>query len=130
MRAPHEQTTQTRSGSPVKPVSRSPHRYKGLLKKGTAPITHNKADNEGYETTEDVTGKRVLLMDDTFTSGARVQSAASALALGGATVVAAVVAARFINPDFNEESRELWDNAGEEPFSFDTCCLEGNAWFP
>jgi predicted amidophosphoribosyltransferase len=104
--------------------------YKGLLKKGTATISHNKADNEGYDTTEDVTEKRVLLIDDTFTTGARVQSAASALALGGATVVAAVVAARIISPDFSDESRELWEQAGEEPFSFDTCCLEGNTWFP
>jgi chromosome partitioning protein len=33
-------------------------------------------------------GKRVLLVDDTFTSGARAQSAASALSNAGAEVVA------------------------------------------
>jgi hypothetical protein len=67
----------------------------------------------------------VLLVDDTFTSGARLQSAASALALGGATVVAGVVVGRFCNPGFNDATQQLWDDASERRFSFDTCCLEG-----
>jgi hypothetical protein len=50
---------------------------------------------------------RILLIDDTFTSGARLQSAASALALAGATVVAAFTLGRFIRPDYNVESQEL-----------------------
>jgi predicted amidophosphoribosyltransferase len=40
---------------------------------------------------------RILLVDDTFTSGATFQSAASALALGGADVIAGVVIGRVID---------------------------------
>lgn len=103
--------------------------YRLLLRRGTVAIAHNKSDDDGFVTTEDVHGRRVLLIDDTFTSGGRVQSAASALARGGATVVAAVVAARIIDPDFSAEARELWERAGEGQFSFDTCCLEDTARF-
>lgn len=96
-----------------------------LLVPGTSPITgHLQADPDGYALVREVSGRAVLLLDDTFTSGARVQSAAHALATGGATVVAALVVGRVIDPAFSDESRALWDAARTLPFSFDTCCLE------
>jgi predicted amidophosphoribosyltransferase len=115
---PHPLETVLRSTASLAPE------YRALLRKGPTAVTHNHADDNGYETTEDVSGRRVLLVDDTFTSGGRVQSAASRLRLDGATVVGVVVAGRIINPDFNDVSRELWDTAGAEAFSFDVCCLE------
>jgi orotate phosphoribosyltransferase len=66
----------------------------------------------------------VLLIDNTFTTGARVQSAASALALAGADVVAAVVLGRFVRPDYSAEARQLWERQRRLGFDFDTCCLE------
>jgi predicted amidophosphoribosyltransferase len=95
-----------------------------LLAPGPVRVDHNHADDRGFVVRADVWGRRVLLVDDTFTSGARVQSAASALRLAGAAVVAVVVVGRVINPGYNEESKRLWDQARSRRFSFDTCCLE------
>jgi len=95
-----------------------------LLRASTTPPARVRARDDGYATIEDVDGLRVLLVDDTFTSGSHVQSAASTLQLAGATVVAVVVIGRVIDPEFNEECRALWEQAGEEPFDFDVCCLE------
>jgi hypothetical protein len=82
------------------------------------------ASDRGFRATTSVRGLRVLMLDDTFTSGATFQSAASALALAGATVVAGVVIGRVIHPEFSEETRELWDAQDAIPFDFTVCCLE------
>lgn len=68
-------------------------------------------------------GRHVLLLDDTFTTGAALQSAASALAVAGAQVVAAVVVGRVINPEFSAQAGELWRSAAATPFDFERCCL-------
>src|SRR5439155_1753986 len=54
------------------------------------PIGHNEPNPAAFQPTGDVEGRRVLIVDDTFTSGARVQSVSGALTNAGATVVAAV----------------------------------------
>jgi phosphoribosylpyrophosphate synthetase len=66
-----------------------------------------------------------LLVDDTLTTSARLQSAASALLLNGASTVVAIVVGRVINPDWNDNSRRIWEQAREIQFSFDQCCLCG-----
>jgi hypothetical protein len=53
---------------------------------------------ERFSVTSEVTGTRVLLLDDTFTSGSAVFSAAAALRRAGATVVGPVVIGRFVDP--------------------------------
>lgn len=98
--------------------------YEALLEPGPGEIGHNRARDDGYTVTRDVEGEHVLLVDDTFTSGARVQSAASALQLAGATVAAAVPIGRVINPEWNEAAQTLWGDARAREFDFDTCCLE------
>lgn len=83
-------------------------------------------DNRAFKTTEEVAGRRVLLIDDTFTSGATFQSAASRLALEGATVVAGVAIGRVIStgdPRYPEHDL-FWETQREIPFSFERCCLE------
>jgi hypothetical protein len=45
-----------------------------------------------------VAGANVLLLDDTWVSGASIQSAAASLKLAGAARVAAVVLGRYVNP--------------------------------
>jgi hypothetical protein len=65
----------------------------------------------------------VLLVDDTFTSGARGQSAASALQLAGAHVVAMVPVGRYIRPDFSPMTQTFWDDARRTRFDFESCCL-------
>jgi len=98
--------------------------YRRTLAPGAVQLNHLQASDAGYRVTVDVTYDAVLIVDDTFTSGARAQSAASALQLAGAVVVAMVPIGRVINPEFSPEAHALWEKALEAPFDFDTCCLE------
>lgn len=93
-----------------------------LLHRGTGELGHNRASDDGYEVTEDVTGRSILLVDDTLTSGARGQSAASTLQLAGANVVAMVPVGRYIRPDFSPTTQTFWDTARAAGFDFQTCC--------
>lgn len=72
----------------------------------------------------DVVGTAFLLVDDTLTSSARLQSAASALQLAGADVVAAVTVGRYLNPERSQTDLQLLARARAAPFRFDECCLE------
>jgi adenine/guanine phosphoribosyltransferase-like PRPP-binding protein len=98
--------------------------HRALLHRGTGNLGHNLASDTGYVASEDVRDVRVLVVDDTFTSGARSQSAVSALQLAGATVVAIVPIGRYINPGFSDRAREYWNKQRHTGFDFDTCCLE------
>jgi predicted amidophosphoribosyltransferase len=98
--------------------------YRPTLGPGTVGIGHNNADDRGYSVIGDVRGKRLLLIDDMFTSGGRLQSAASALRLAGATVVAAVVIARLIDVGFSSAHQTFWDQTSATPFDFETCGLD------
>jgi hypothetical protein len=86
---------------------------------------HNHADDNAFTGRESLDGARILLIDDTYTIGARL-SAASALRRGGGELVAAVVVGRVIPADDNAATRVLWDSARAGRFSFETCCLEGH----
>ncbi len=66
---------------------------------GTSPVAHRRPSADGYRATNMVSGRRVLLVDDVYTSGAHLQSAAVALAAAGAEVVRAVVLGRFVRDD-------------------------------
>jgi predicted amidophosphoribosyltransferase len=86
-------------------------------------IGHNQPNHAAFAPTGDVEGRRVLIADDTFTTGARVQSVAMALNRAGATVVAAVPIGRVIDTD--EPTKEaFWRERRNEVFDFNTCCLE------
>jgi hypothetical protein len=98
-------------------------RYAPLLARGPAPVDHNLADDDAFTVPRRLGGERVLVVDDTLTSGARLQSAVSALRLNGASAVAAIVVGRVIDPDFNDNCRRIWDQSRATPFSFDRCCL-------
>ncbi len=67
------------------------------LSPGTAPVAHRRPARDGYRATNGVSGKRVLLVDDVYTSGAHLQSAAAALEEAGACSVHAVVLGRFVH---------------------------------
>lgn len=101
--------------------------YQQLLIKGGAPVDHLNASDDGYRCTRALRGEQILLVDDTFTSGARAQSAASALSLAGGDVVAILPVGRVISPDFNDANKEFWDRQRAIPFDFDVCCLDTHA---
>jgi orotate phosphoribosyltransferase len=63
--------------------------------------------DDGFAPTTSVSGDRILIVGDTFTSGARTQSAASALQLAGARVVAILPIGRVVDPEFSDAAAEL-----------------------
>ena len=101
--------------------------HEELLEKGPTPIDHLSASDTGYQCTRELQGDRIPLVDDTFTSGARAQSGASALSLAGGDVVAIVPIGRVITPNFNETVKEYWNRQRRTRFLFEECCLEEDA---
>jgi hypothetical protein len=99
-----------------------------LLQATNRPAGHLAASDQGFTVASGARGRRVLLVDDTFTSGAEVQSAASALQTAGATIPVAVVLGRYIDPEFSQAASDLWERAHARPFSFDRCCLCDQPW--
>jgi phosphoribosylpyrophosphate synthetase len=74
--------------------------------------------------TKALRGERVLLVDDLFVSGAHMQSAAYTLFKAGAEEVVALAILRLIVPSaWHEKRRDIWQEASDQPFSFDRCCL-------
>ena len=107
-------------------VRRSPWlegQFVPLLKPGPTSTTHRVASDTGFVPTRSVAGRRILLLDDTFTSGCRSQSAASALNLAGAVVVAIVPVARYMNPGRWLPADEMMKNSEKRDFTFDYCCI-------
>jgi hypothetical protein len=92
-----------------------------LLERGPGAIARNSGADDGYRALPTADGKRVLLIDDTWTTGAHAQSAASALELGGAQVVAIVPVGRLIDPD---RDADWWETQRRTPFDFAACCLD------
>ncbi len=110
----------------VKALRRVPSafaQYENLLDRGPTAIGHNRASDTGFTATRALSGARVLVIDDTFTSGARAQSAASTLALAGASVVAIVTVGRVFNPEWSDTTKAFWSARTAQPFDFDVCCI-------
>ena len=97
--------------------------YEPLLQRGSTEITHTVASDDGFVASRPLTNERVLLVDDTFTAGARAQSAASALNNAGGEVIAIVPIGRVITPGFSEHVAEYWKRQTQSVFSFDDCCV-------
>ncbi|HEU5157516.1 MAG TPA: hypothetical protein VFU43_11010 [Streptosporangiaceae bacterium] len=107
----------------VRRVRRLDKLYVPALVRGPGQVGHNMAGDDVFRPVRRVDGHRVLLIDDTFTTGARVQSATSALFAAGAADVVALVVGRVIDPDWNDNCRRIWDHAARTQFTFDRCCL-------
>lgn len=66
------------------------------LAAGSGAVDHRRAALDGVTCTRSLAGLRVLVADDTSTSGAHLPSAVAAAAAAGATVVGGLVVARFV----------------------------------
>lgn len=97
--------------------------YRDVLARGPGMVGHQRASDDAFVATGDLRGERVLLVEDTFTSGARAQSAACALRRAGAVSVAVVVAGRVIDPAWNDNCASIWRYATGSAFTFDECAL-------
>lgn len=91
-----------------------------MLARGTGDLGFRNPNRDGYEVVMDQEPSRILLVDDVYTTGSRLNSAASALARNGHETVAALVLARRINTDYAAEALQLWAAATAEPFDWQT----------
>jgi hypothetical protein len=74
-----------------------------LLCRGPGELGHMHPQRDGFVVPANrrgaVQGRHLLVLDDTYVSGARAQSAAGALRLAGAASVRIVIAGRVLRPD-------------------------------
>lgn len=98
--------------------------HQETLVQGRASLGHARASDHGFELCRPVSGARIVLVDDTLTTGARAQSAASALQAHGARVLAIVVIGRVVDPAHSPLARSWWRQHAMAPFNLDRCCLE------
>lgn len=75
------------------------------LRRGRGRLGHLRANRAGYRSLVSLEGRSVLLLDDTYASGARLQSAAAALRDAGASALSAIVLGRVLHESRTALSR-------------------------
>jgi predicted amidophosphoribosyltransferase len=100
-------------------------RHQRLLKRTAAATPGRGFHHDKYEAIRPLDQEPVLLIDDTWTTGANAQSAAAALKAAGAGPVAAVVVGRHLNRDWHHNDRRLRRIA--RPFDWERCAHCGPA---
>ncbi len=96
-------------------------RYERLLRRTGKVVAPRAQDPHKFEAVRDLTGTDVLLIDDTWTTGANARSAGQALKAAGAQTVAAVVIGRHLHRDYRDNDRRL--SALPSPFDWSLCAL-------
>lgn len=96
-------------------------RHERLLRRSTVALGAREPSADRYQATRRLDGEPVLLIDDTWTTGANAQSAAAALRAAGAGPVAAVVIGRHLNREWHENDRRL--RGITRPFQWSRCAL-------
>jgi predicted amidophosphoribosyltransferase len=96
-------------------------RYEPLLRRTEVTVPARKFDGRKYEALRRLDGTRVLLLDDTWTSGASAQSAAAALKAAGAATVGCLVFGRHLKATWHGNERRL--DALQPRFSWRFCAL-------
>lgn len=81
----------------------------------------NELRTDRFAMTRAVSGERVLVLDDTFTSGATLFSAVAALLDAGAEIVGPVVLGRHLQPSW-EPSRAMLSWLRPRPWIEERCC--------
>jgi predicted amidophosphoribosyltransferase len=96
-------------------------RYQLLLMRSRTEVPARAFSADKFEALRDLDGEPVLLIDDTWTTGASAQSAAATLRNAGAGPVAAVVIGRHMNREWEDNHRRL--RGIPLPFDWDRCAL-------
>jgi hypothetical protein len=96
-------------------------RFERLLRRSGTPVPERKVDPLKYSPARDLSGESVLLIDDTWTTGANAQSASGALKTTGAGPVGVLVMGRHIHEDYQNNAERL--RALPRPFDWNTCAL-------
>jgi hypothetical protein len=96
-------------------------RHERLLQRSDSEVQPRAFSAEKFVATRPIDGRSVLLIDDTWTTGASAQSAAAALKAAGADRTAAVVIGRHLNREWHQNDRRLRGIA--RPFDWSKCAL-------
>jgi predicted amidophosphoribosyltransferase len=97
-------------------------RYERLLRRSTCELPARAFSPAKYLATRTLSGEAVLLVDDTWTTGANAQSAAASLRAAGSGPVAAVVIGRHLNREWGDNHRRL---GMFPPFDWSRCVICG-----
>jgi hypothetical protein len=104
-------------------------RHERLLRRSEHAVPAREFDPRKYLATRALDGSSVLLIDDTWTTGANAQSAAAALKAAGAGPIGAVVIGRHLNREWHQNDQRLARLT--RPFDWLRCALdEGTASSP
>ncbi len=95
------------------------NRFERLLMRSGTPVPERSVDPLKYSPTRDLSGESVLVIDDTWTTGANAQSASGALKTTGAGPVAVLVIGRHLHEEYQDNSARL--RALSKPFDWSTC---------
>ena len=107
----------------LKSVPQLAHKVVDVLHAGSASVDRNVADRAAYHCADSVVdGDRILLVDDIYTTGAHMQSAAAALGDNGARSISLVAVARHQDPSWPPARRLLeWSAAAQRAWTVETC---------
>jgi predicted amidophosphoribosyltransferase len=95
------------------------NRHRRLLQRTRAEVPIHEFSPGRYESDAELNGQAVLLIDDTWTTGANAQSAAAALKAAGSGPVAAIVIGRHLNPEWGHNVARI--RSFERPFDWRRC---------
>lgn len=98
-------------------------RFERLLQRSVADVPPRSFNPDKYAAKRPLHGESVLLIDDTWTTGANAQSAAAALKNAGAGPLGVVVIGRHVSRDWHENDRRLRELTA--PFDWGHCVLCG-----
>ncbi len=98
-------------------------RHERLLGRSRTAVRAREFSADKYAATRALDGESILLIDDTWTTGANAQSAAAALKAAGSGPVGAVVIGRHLNREWHENDRRI--RGISRPFDWDRCVLCG-----
>lgn len=110
-------------------VSHTAERYADLLTLSRSDLGQRVHAADRFRATRSLGGARVLVIDDTWTTGAHAQSASAALKAAGAVTVAVIVIGRWFNPTFNPGgvNAESWLAEHRKPgWDWRRCCLDAS----
>jgi predicted amidophosphoribosyltransferase len=96
-------------------------RYERLLERSAMDVPPRTFEPNKFRPRRTLDGDSVLLIDDTWTTGASAQSAAAALKNAGAGPVAVVVIGRHLKRDWHQNDRRL--RAIPRPYDWDRCAF-------
>lgn len=94
-------------------------RYAALLGRSAHPLGPRTESPEKFAVRQALDGRGVLLIDDTWTTGANVRSAAAALRRAEAGPIAVLVIGRHLHRGYRDNARRL--AAISRPFDWETC---------